>query len=394
MKNLSSKISMQPVLYVYLFFLCLPYNLEWFYISGSFGYIDLFLPIILIISFLQVSMKIDYIFLCLLFLATLSCISSINAVSVLGIDHVNIGYLFRSIYFVFLYLLFNNLNFNIDKVMRVLILSLLFSLILCIFIWTSSPRYFAFTKIPMLHVLDSPLGIMVNRNETGLSSSLLFTISFFGLIYNKYFSRILLTFVVLVSGFAVAFSFSKGAWLLTIIGAFLVLASLYRYKIIIMSILLILLSPLFSISSDLEFIDAVLTRFADSGESNSARLTYIIDSFSIGMNHIFLGIGPGNYGEYSSKANYMQTIDPHNAYLQTFAELGIVGFILVIILYFSALIQAYLKSKSNDSFILIYILILLLIADGFQSGLSLTMKILYVLLALIMSRKSEERETI
>jgi O-antigen ligase len=246
----------------------------------------------------------------------------------------------------------------------------------------------------MLHVLDSPLGIMVNRNETGLSSSLLFTISFFGLIYNKYFSRILLTFVVLVSGFAVAFSFSKGAWLLTIIGAFLVLASLYRYKIIIMSILLILLSPLFSISSDLEFIDAVLTRFADSGESNSARLTYIIDSFSIGMNHIFLGIGPGNYGEYSSKANYMQTIDPHNAYLQTFAELGIVGFILVIILYFSALIQAYLKSKSNDSFILIYILILLLIADGFQSGLSLTMKILYVLLALIMSRKSEERETI
>tara|TARA_B100000212_G_scaffold337141_1_gene311527 strand:+ start:1126 stop:2310 length:1185 start_codon:yes stop_codon:yes gene_type:complete len=385
------KISLKPLLYVYLFFACISYNLDWFYIAGSFGYIDILLPLIFLISLKQRYLKIDYLFICLVLLALISCISLINAISILGLDNVNIGYLLRSIYFAFLYFLFFNSDLNIESVLRVIMLSFIFSLALCIAVWLTSPRYFGFTSLPMLHVLDSPLGIMVNRNESGLIASLLYTLSLYGLLNKKIFPSLVNLVVVILSCLTVALSFSKGAWALAVIGTFFIM--LYRYKtsrVLIVSILIIFLIPFLPLS-DFIFADAVITRFTGSSETNAYRLQYLIDAFLIGSDNYLFGIGPGNYKEYAIANDYAVTIDPHNSYLQTYAELGILGFVLILFFYISSIMQSFFNARVDSIHVIIFILIIMLSADGMQSGLSLTMKIFYILVALTMRRGFDEK---
>ena len=92
-----------------------------------------------------------------------------------------------------------------------------------------------------------------------------------------------------------------------------------------------------------------------------------------------LGIGPGNYTEYTAANGYLITIDPHNALAQSFAELGIFGLALVLLLYASSFYQSYFTSTKEVTYIIIFVLMIMLLADSFISGLSLTMKILYIL---------------
>lgn len=385
-------VNLKNITLIYIFFVCISFNFKWFYISGSFAYIDLLLPLLLLVTAYQKNIKLDFFFFLLSALAFITCASSLFAITSGAFDNNKIGYIFRSLYFVGLYVLIFNSNVSTENIIKVIMASLIFSLFLCFYIWTTSPRYFGFTSMPMLHVLDSPTGIKVNRNESGLYASLLFAISFYGFIYNRYFSYLTNLLIVIISFLTVALTFSKGTWILSLISILLIIS--YKYKptkfFITTSILMVLF---FSLPlSDLLFLDAVVTRFSGSGETNAYRFGYLVDAIYIGADNLLLGIGPGNYKEYTAANGYLITIDPHNALAQSFAELGIFGLALVLLLYASSFYQSYFNSKKEDTYIIIFVLMIMLLADSFISGLSLTMKILYILAALTMRRGLDVRK--
>jgi len=384
-------INLRSATLIYIFFVCISYNLEWFYISGSFSYADIFLPVLLVGILRYKNANFDFITFALIGLVLITCLSSFIALSSGLYDDFKIGYLLRSIYFVALYIVVLNSNTSNDDVLKVLMLSLFFSLLLCIYIWSTNPRYFGFTSMPMLHVRESPTGLIVNRNESGLTASLLYALSLYAFLNKKFFSSLVNIVLVIFSFFTVALSFSKGAWLLAIIGTFFIM--LYKYKsskMLPISILIILFIPFLPLS-DFIFVDAVITRFTGSSETNAYRLQYLIDAFVIGSDNYLFGIGPGNYKEYTIANGYAVTIDPHNSYLQTYAELGILGFVIILFFYISGLMQSFFNARVDNIHVIIFVLIVMLSADGMQSGLSLTMKIFYILVALTMRRSFDEK---
>ena len=377
-------LNLRYITLAYVFFICISYNLEWFYLAGSFAYADLLLPMLLLAVLHEKRVILDPVSFLLFGLAVLTCASSLYAVSSGSFDDFNVGYVFRALYFFGLYVLLFNSSVSTEDVIKAISLSLFFSLLLCFYIWSTNPRYFAFSSMPMLHVMESPTGLVVNRNESGLSASLLYAMSLYGIAYGKLFSKPVNFLLFIVSLLAVAFSFSKGAWLLALIASSLIM--LYRYRLAKSFICLFMALTLFSLFplSDLVFLDAVISRFANSGETNAYRLAYILDSASIGANNLILGIGPGNYKEYTIDNGYTITIDPHNSYLQSFAEKGIFGLIFVVALYCISLVKSFFNAKREEIYIVVFMLIGMLMADGLQSGLSLTMKIFYILSALSM----------
>lgn len=377
--------SLKIITLIYIFFSCISYNLEWFYIMGSFGYADLILPPLLIITLLNRNkIQVDGIFFLLVGLAIITCASTLYAASFHGFENISIGYLIRSLFFVGLYLLIKNSPVTTEAILKTILLSLLFSLCLCIYIWSTNPRYFGFTALPMLHIIDSPTGLSVNRNESGLFASLLFVISFYCLIYRELFEKKFMALVCLFSFLAVVFSFSKGAWILSIVG-FLIISSFKFGKL--QSIYILLLLPILlsiDIGVDIGLLDSIASRITGSQETNSYRLIYIFESIQIGVENFFLGIGPGNYQEYTIQNGLTVTVDPHNAYTQTFAELGILGLFMVIIIYSWSILNGYfITVKKSDIRLIVFVFIFLLFMDGFQSGLSLSVKITYIFLALL-----------
>lgn len=61
----------------------------------------------------------------------------------------------------------------------------------------------------------------------------------------------------------------------------------------------------------------------------------LIDSFNVGMRHFFTGVGAGNYAYYSFDGHFS-----HNTFLELFANTGIVGMMLFIVL-----LASYLKTQ-------------------------------------------------
>jgi putative inorganic carbon (hco3(-)) transporter len=97
------------------------------------------------------------------------------------------------------------------------------------------------------------------------------------------------------------------------------------------------------------FAMAILVLFARLGMphvqarplfSAMMRLSYWRETFSIIATHPFFGVGPGNF-------NLMQARYAHNAYLQLWAETGILGVIAVLWLAF-AVIRHGLRALKND----------------------------------------------
>ncbi len=379
-------INLKNTTLAYVFLICISYNLKWFYLVGSFAYADLLLPVLFLATLREKRVNLDFVSFLLIGLAILSCASSLYAVSSGLFDNFNVGYVFRSLYFVGLYVILLNSNVSTEDVIKTILVSLFFSLLLCFYIWSTNPRYFGFSSMPMLHVRESSSGLIVNRNESGLTASLLYAISFYGLVYRKFFSNPVNFFLVAISLLTVALSFSKGAWFLALIASFMIIV--YRFKVtkfIFVSILFLTLLAFLPLS-DLAFLDAVLSRFTNSSETNAYRLSYILDSTLIGADNFFVGIGPGNYKEYTIANGYVVSTDPHNSYLQSFAELGILGLLLVLFFYGTSFLQSFFNGKKEEIHIIVFVLIVLLMADGLQSGLSLTMKVLYILSALTMRR--------
>lgn len=379
-----------------LFLICVAgmstsYSITWVYFSGSFSFFDIFIPLFLLVIFLQkpqTRLKFDGVLLILLCLMLITGASSIASQLSAETPAANPLYFFRSMFFLLIYFLVLHWPVSRASIVMAVFVGMVFSIFVAIYVWTTAPRFFAFTQIPMFHVLDSPSGIRINRNQIGFCSSLAFLISAYSFLYEDLMTRRRgFLFSVFLFIFTIL-TFSKGAWLLLAIGTLGLV--LLRYsaakstpRIFVLSCLAILI---FAVPST--FKDSIMLRIANSGHTNDFRIAYISDAIDIGSKFPVFGIGPGNYGLVSSRAEYTATIDPHNAYLQTFSEQGIFAMFSVLLLYAVAFLKGLRYRKHDKLSNLILIVLVCLFVDGVVSGLSLSSKYLYIFLALLVAGKS------
>ncbi len=382
------KNPLEKLFLIYIFFISLSYNLKWFYISGSFAYADILLPILILIMVFRQKYKVlpFQILLFLLFLLTAfsTYFSLFNYAT-----PSSMGYLLRALYFLVLFTLISSFEIEREKVIKALAYGLTFSLVIAWYIWSTSPRFFAFSNVPMLHVLDSNLNAYVNRNETGLTASILGLISFYALIYKRIFSNSTALIIFLFALSSSFLSFSRGSWVITILGISIILFLRLRIKsILFISFLifpLVLLVPIEGIG----IFDLIFLRL-ESVASNFYRYQYLIDAIDIGFTNFFLGVGPGNYREYAIQNDYLVTIDPHNTYLQYFAELGIFGLIFCFLIYFFLVFKSLKEINYDNLYVILLTIFICLAVDGLISGLSLSMKLIYIFAGIAFNDKSSD----
>jgi O-antigen ligase len=107
----------------------------------------------------------------------------------------------------------------------------------------------------------------------------------------------------------------------------------------------------------------------ESGENNwnpiNIRLAILENSLELIQDHWLLGVGPGNMREvldtYYTKNNFsfgmLNNLDPHNQFLHTFINLGIVGVIVLLLLVISL---AFYSVKNRDPLLATLLMIFIL----------------------------------
>ncbi len=123
--------------------------------------------------------------------------------------------------------------------------------------------------------------------------------------------------------------------------------SIYKVLFIVAAIIgLIVLFPL----ADSLYQGSLLQRRNSRAVENDVRIKLIVDSFWVGINHFFTGVGAGNYPAYSFDGHFS-----HNTFLELFANNGIVGLVLIIRIYVSFIRDQFSRFKeSRDSMFLYF----------------------------------------
>ena len=376
----------------FLFLFCLmgmstSFSISWFYLSGSLSYFDFMVPLLLVIYFFshaKIPLKFDALFVILVALCFTTGVSVLASIVTSNLPPANALYFYRSILFLAIYFLVSHWPIEKDKIITAIFIGLTLSVVISLFAWFEAPRYFGYTKIPMMHVLEPQYGIYVNRNQIGYCSSLAYVIALYALLFRQLMPRAisapLCIFLLIFS----ILTFSKGAWLLIAVATFLMI--ILRYSLLksllyylFGLVLLVLFNAIYP-----KLMDSILLRFENSAETNSYRLQYLKDAFDIGTSYPFFGIGPGNY-EYISSLYYLKTIDPHNVFLQAYAETGALSVFLVVMLFIVSVRKGLVLHKHNHLAVCTVVMILCLFVDCLVSGLSYSSKYLYILVALMSS---------
>ena len=287
------KNPLEKLFLVYIFFISLSYNLRWFYITGSFAYADIFLPILIFIMVFRQKYKLSPFQILLFLLFLLTAFSTYFSIFNYATSS-SMGYLLRAFYFLVLFTLISSFEVEREKVIRALAYGLTFSLAIGWFIWSTNPRFFAFSNVPMLHVLETDFNAYLNRNETGFTASILCLISFYALIYKRIFSNTEALIIFLFALSSSFLSFSRGSWVITILGISIILFLRLRIKSIFFASFFIFPMILFFPIEGIGIFELVFLRL-ESVASNFYRYQYLIDAIDIGLSNFFFGIGPGNY---------------------------------------------------------------------------------------------------
>mgnify|MGYP001307867172 CR=1 FL=1 len=367
-------------------------------ISGNFGFGDLgiFLISIYLILYQRKHSSLDlYIFIPFVF-GFISLISLLNLLNQ-GFDlHPSvIGYVGRWFYYSLLLFVLSKFFINIHNIWTSIIYITLGFLTQTLIVWVNwFYNGVSFMGIPTLAFIEE-----YNANTIGFYSSIAFalTLSFlyFPIKYYKNIFRILVIFLLVLFFITGFLSISKGAWACILISCatFFLLRFKINFYSVSFSLLLVFLITLVSyINSDyyglLEIIDA---RLNSSGGSNAQRADMFFSTFRMMGDYLWFGAGPKSYelyGFYYVDGGHMST-DPHTAIGGLFAELGIfAGFYFLFII--CILLPLYLfhlyRNASNEnkpilgSLICLWIILFLF---SFLSGLSVSDKLLWLLLAII-----------
>ena len=151
--------------------------------------------------------------------------------------------------------------------------------------------------------------------------------------------------------------------------------SKYRITVIITSLALYLVAYNFQDSF------SIFKRSGDMNETYEFRYAIWEDAFQIFLNHIFFGIGLGNYAYYVSIHNPDQFWDldgeivyfdhPESGYLKFLTEVGALGFIITFLLILLPVIKGFFNYiRTRDTSIILMIACILSWMVGFWSNYS------------------------
>ncbi|PJE58297.1 MAG: hypothetical protein COU81_01415 [Candidatus Portnoybacteria bacterium CG10_big_fil_rev_8_21_14_0_10_36_7] len=172
------------------------------------------------------------------------------------------------------------------------------------------------------------------------------------------------------------FSFSRSSYIGILLGLIFT-AAIFRNKIdkntkILLSIIgiltvIVLLFPVGPIS------ERFYSTFNSSENSNSMRLGYWHQAWDLFLKHPLFGAGLGNFAaEISNRAYYREAINVHNSHLEILAEGGIIaflGWVLVWLFSFKALIKKIRKKANWLNFAIFWSLVWFAVANFFEIGL-------------------------
>lgn len=158
-----------------------------------------------------------------------------------------------------------------------------------------------------------------------------------------FFAKFIFSILILVMIAALALSQSRGGWAaLTASLITVTLVSIRKIKLpftaVILPALIIIVLLVFLESNTNTLYDRVTSSFDENDLSISSRKQAWIDTFKMAAGWHFLGSGPGTYEyaitRYQSPGFFVRINFAHNDYLQTLAEYGVIGFVLILSILF------------------------------------------------------------
>ena len=324
--------------------LCAP-MVPYLFVAGNFSFVDG----LLFVFFILVLRQKNVVPVPAVLLALLSLLSIVLLLLNQYRSDINVSelfFVFRWLYYAMMVFFIVNLVVKEpgygEVVLRGVAFSVLVSALVVWYFWWLSPRYSGVT--PMLHLIHEGAPVMVNRNYFGFFLSIGVPLWF--VLAMNYRGNGLLRFglfaVALFLMVSSVLTFSKGTWLASFLpvmfllyvrftahtSLYLKLRLLLMYGVVFSALLFAVLE--YSVSDDGSLSGGLAGRVANSSETNSQRVQFVIDSFEIMMMNPVIGVGPGNYRAEAISSGLVPTGDPHNALLWIGAELGLAGFALVL----------------------------------------------------------------
>lgn len=324
--------------------LCAP-MVPYLFVAGNFSFIDA----LLFIFFILVLRQKNVVPVPSVLLVLLSLLSIVLLLLNQYRYDINVGelfFVFRWVYYALMVFFIVNLIVKEpgygEVVLKGVAFSVLISALVVWYLWSLSPRYSGVA--PMLHLIHEGAPVMVNRNYFGFFLSigvplwLVLAMNYRGngLVRFGLFSAALFLMVSSV------LTFSKGTWLASFLPIMFLLymrlsahTSFYlRARLLMISVVIffaaLFVVSMYSVSDEGSLSEELTGRVANSSETNSQRVQFVIDSFEIIMMNPVIGVGPGNYRAEAISRGFVPTGDPHNALLWIGAELGLAGFALVL----------------------------------------------------------------
>ena len=95
--------------------------------------------------------------------------------------------------------------------------------------------------------------------------------------------------------------------------------------------------------------DSLLSVRNEEEYGNDIRIELAKDSFKVGCQHFFTGVGAGNYSTYSFDGHFS-----HNTYLELFANNGIFGLLIFVYLMVSFIVKQYRRYRETNIKMFLY----------------------------------------
>ena len=130
-----------------------------------------------------------------------------------------------------------------------------------------------------------------------------------------------------------------------------------------------------------------MMRIGTSNQSVEARYAFINDAIALIFQNPILGVGPKMYKTAAVESGFLGTSDPHNAWLWVGGEMGLISFFITIGLSLFCLIISFRYGYLYKNLKSIHLIVIALCIHGLISGLLFSMKIFWLIIALLIGMK-------
>jgi O-antigen ligase len=158
-------------------------------------------------------------------------------------------------------------------------------------------------------------------------------------------SKLFLLILIIMNFYCVLFLFSRGAYAAALLG-FLILGLLYKKWFLIPVVLTVLLWQTVLPKQVIERIQVTVQEDGSLDTSAERRVSLWQEGMNYFLENPIFGMG---YNTFSYRA---KGADTHNLFVRTLAEEGVIGFLFLLAIFFTAFLKATLLYKrTNDKFL-------------------------------------------